>query len=121
MTRDEARAHWAASGLTYEAVTNESMVALRNRIHAELRASNLIKGFRANPPQKVKGPTHGAYATLTCAAYYFPRREAVTFNTENSFIGFAGWADDTNVQPILKAFCNWVDDMVRDRPQAVAA
>lgn len=27
----------------------------------------------------------------------------------DGFVGFAGWADDTNVQPILTAFCAWVD------------
>lgn len=44
--------------------------------------------------------------------YYFKRREAISFNTENKlgigFIGFAGWADDSNVQPILQAADNWV-------------
>lgn len=27
---------------------------------------------------------------------------------EDGFIGIAGWADDTNVQPFLRAFYRWV-------------
>lgn len=111
MTRQDARTCWAATGYTFEALTDETLAALRNRIDAELRASDLIKGYRANPPQKVKGPRSGAYASVSCAASYFTKREAVTFNTQDAFIGFAGWADDQNVQPILRAFCAWVDDL----------
>lgn len=31
--------------------------------------------------------------------------------TPDGFVGFAGWAGDHNVQPILTAFCRWVDEL----------
>lgn len=110
MTRDEARAHWARSGLSVSAVDDASLRALRDKVDAALRATGLIKAYRANPAQKVKAHPVGAHALVTCAAHYFTKREAVTFNSDG-FIGFAGWADDQNVQPILAAFCGWVDEM----------
>lgn len=47
---------------------------------------------------------------INCKSFYFDDREAVTFNSDE-FVGFAGWADDRNVQPILSGFCSWVDEM----------
>ncbi len=40
-------------------------------------------------------------------SHYFEGREAISFNRD--FVGFAGWADDTNVQPFVKAFIKFVD------------
>ncbi len=110
MTRDEARERWKASGLTRAELTDESVKDLRDRISAALRSSGLIDGFRANPAPKVKIEGDQRFAAITCAAFYFTKREAVTFNRDG-FIGFAGWADDKNVQPILEAFCGWVADL----------
>lgn len=86
------------------------MKDLRDRISAALRSSGLIEGFRANPAPKVKVEGDQRFAEITCAAYYFTKREAVGFNRDG-FIGFARWADDKNVQPILEAFCGWVADL----------
>lgn len=33
--------------------------------------------------------------------------EGVSFNRDG-FIGFAGWASDENVQPVLRAFKRWL-------------
>lgn len=46
-------------------------------------------------------------AFLKVSGFYFQGREAISFN-EDGFIGIAGWADDTNVQPFLRAFHKWV-------------
>ena len=46
-------------------------------------------------------------AFLRVSGFYFQGREAISFN-EDGFIGIAGWADDTNVQPFLRAFYRWV-------------
>jgi hypothetical protein len=108
MTRKEARDHWARSGLLVADITDTSLRALRNRIDAALRASGLLEDFRAHAAKKVTPHPIGAHARITCASCYFVEREAVTINTDG-FIGFAGWADDQNVQPILAAFCGWVD------------
>lgn len=110
MRRDDARGLWAATGLTLAAVTDDTLKDLRNRIDAEMRAHPGLPGFRANPAQKVKGHPVGVHAELTCRAGHFTRREAVTFNSDG-FVGFAGWADHENVQPVLRAFRDWVDTL----------
>jgi hypothetical protein len=43
---------------------------------------------------------------LCCRSDYFEGRQAVTFE-EGGFVGFAGWADEVNVQPVLRAFVAW--------------
>jgi len=109
LRREDARALWAASGLTYKALTNESVARLWLMIDAELRSSRLIRKYRAGKYRVwMSGPD--LVADIRCSAYYFRNRQAVTFE-RNGFIGFAGWADDNNVQPILSAFCDWVREM----------
>ena len=50
------------------------------------------------------------YAKIQVNGSYFKRREAVTFN-ETGFIGFGGELDNRTVQPILKAFLKWCDEI----------
>jgi len=50
------------------------------------------------------------HAYLKVDGSYFKSREAISFNN-GGFIGFAGWADSRNTDPILKAFCKWCDWM----------
>ena len=40
---------------------------------------------------------------------YFCGREAMSLKQD--FVGFAGWADDTNVRPFTKAFVRFTDYM----------
>jgi hypothetical protein len=113
MTRDEARQHWASSGLTYDALTDDNVEALRRAVNKALRASGLIKNYRAESKVKRNRRPPENWVEIRCASYYFRDRQAVTFES-NGFVGFAGWADDTNVQPILSAFVAWVDDLRRE-------
>lgn len=115
MTRNDARAAFAASGLTYADLRRDDLRALRNAIDKELKASGLIEGYRSYRPIKTVNWPKG-WAEIRCSAYYFDEREAVTFNT-NGFIGFAGWADDKNVVPIIAGFLKWLDALV-DRRRA---
>lgn len=46
-------------------------------------------------------------AFLRVDGFYFSGREAVSFN-EDGFVGFAGWADSTNIKPFLRAFVRWM-------------
>lgn len=110
LTRNEARERWAASGLTYDALTAASMERLRELMDAQMRDGYLRGTFRAN--HKPKPMREGGY-DIRCTAWYFKgrqARQAVTFEP-SGFIGFAGWADDTNIQPILRAFMAWVDEL----------
>ena len=110
--RNAARAAFSAAGLTYDVLTPESMRRLRSLINERMKASGLILGtFRCRQRGVIKDLSSGRYAELRCRADYFDSREAVSFNTDG-FIGFAGWADDRNVQPILDGFKAWVGELV---------
>ena len=111
MTRNEARDYFKNSGLTYTIITKQSMQRLRTLLDAEMETSNLIRGsFRTDRVPEIRRPKTRISAHLRCKSSYFKGRQAITFEP-NGFIGFAGWADDINVQPVLKAFNAWVDEM----------
>lgn len=121
MTRDEARALFDSAGLTYAVVTPESLRRLRDLMDQRMRSSGLIQGsFRCLSRTPLKRSADTFYAEILCGAFYFKKREAVSFNPDG-FIGFAGWADDQNVQPILEGFAAWVEEMAQcaaPRPEA---
>ncbi len=48
-------------------------------------------------------------AFLRVDGRYWDGREAVSFNGDG-FIGIAGWADDSNVQPFLRGFLRWLKE-----------
>lgn len=114
MTRDEARYAWIASGLNYSHLTLGRLQKLRDMLNYEMKASGLMPtaarsggNFRANARIFAGISSGGWCAALTCRAAHFKKREAITFS-DSGFIGFAGWADDVNVQPVLKAFVSWL-------------
>lgn len=105
-TRDQARAAWAASGLTYSDITVDNLRMLRGMVNRAMKTSGLMRGsYRPHQRWTVKSNAEGA--DLCCRSHYFDDRQAITFEP-GGFIGFAGWADEWNVQPILDAFIKWV-------------
>jgi len=48
--------------------------------------------------------------SITVKAYYFHSRQGITFEPDG-WIGIAGWADDTNVQPLLRALVAWAEEV----------
>jgi len=112
MTRDEAREQFKAAGLTYDVVNEASLQRLRDLIDERMIASGLIKGsYRCVRKVKLQGGGKKPFfAGIECCAFYFDKREAVSFNRDG-FIGFAGWSDDTNIQPILEGFAAWVKEL----------
>jgi hypothetical protein len=109
-TRDDARHAWADSGLTYDALTPETMERLRQLLDAEMQSGEYLRGsFRATHKPRLRC---GSY-DIRCTAWYFKERQArqaVTFEP-GGWIGFAGWADDTNIQPIIRAFLTWIAEI----------
>ncbi len=116
LTRDQARAAFS-SELTYADVKQndirelEGFLAIeyaqheRNGEHMEMHPCYRKKYQpQINPAEDGKGIKS---AFLRVSGFYFSGREAISFN-EDGFIGIAGWADDTNVQPFLRAFHKWV-------------
>lgn len=108
LTRDQAREIYRSSGLhDFIPLTHERMRNLRDTINREMLDAALMDGtFHMEHPATIKVRGSRA-AELRCRSYYFDDREAVTFN-DSGFVGFAGWADDFNVEPILSGFCRWV-------------
>ena len=103
--RNEARKAFADSGLTYADLSRYDLEILRNVLGKHLKNAATIKGYKMDRGIRVVDWPNG-WAALTCSAYYFDKREAVTFG-RNGFIGFGGWADDGNVAPILSGFQEW--------------
>lgn len=113
--RKDARQAFSAASLTYDVLTPSNMQRLRTLVNERMKASGLIHGeFRCRQRAIVKQTPWGPFAELRCRADYFDNREAISFNTDG-FIGFAGWADDTNVRPILDGFKAWVLEMSANR------
>lgn len=109
--RKAARELFWASGLGYGNVTPDSMRRLRSLVNERMKCSGLMLGtYRCRQRGIVKETASGRYGELRCRADYFDDREAITFNTDK-FIGFAGWADDQNVRPIVDGFTAWVREL----------
>ncbi|MDN0064849.1 hypothetical protein [Collinsella ihumii] len=115
-TRDGARELFA-SKLSYEQITTNDIRALegflaieyaqheRNGEHMEMHPCYRKK---YQPQINLADGGRGIRsAFLRVSGFYFSGREAISFN-EDGFIGIAGWADDTNVKPFLRAFHKWV-------------
>lgn len=112
MTRDEARKLWQDSGLTYAVLSWPNIERLEEILDFELTPSGLMRGTYRLDKRRTKMYKPPNFAVeIRCKAHYFENREAVTFNI-NGFVGFAGWADDINIQPILSGFSRWVNEMV---------
>ena len=109
--RKAGREAFSNAGLTYSVLTPASMKRLRALVNDRMKASGLIEeSFRCRQRAVIKDTPFGRYAEIRCRSYYFDNREAISFNTDG-FIGFAGWADDQNVQPIVEGFKAWVSEL----------
>lgn len=118
LTRDQVRAAYAASGLAAVPLTKDRLKALNAMLELSLKDAGLMRGtFRMKHAFDIR-LFKKAGGELRCKSDYFDDREAVTFN-EDGFVGFAGWADETNVQPILQGFMTWIENeggMLANRP-----
>jgi hypothetical protein len=120
LTRDEVRAAFARSGLSYDELDDASLKSLRQHLDRKMKDSGLIKGtFRMRKSGRWKTYAGRLGAELRCKSFYFDDREAVTFNPDG-FVGFGGWADEVNIQPILTGFMSWLS-LVTDAGRAALA
>lgn len=107
LNRNEVRALFTSAKLDYTVLTPKNMQRLRTLINEKMKESGCFKDtFRC----RQRATIGVCYAELRCKAYYFDSREAVTFNCDG-FIGFAGWADEKNVQPVLAGFKDWIKEL----------
>ena len=114
-TNEEARAYFKNKGLTYKYITSGDILALVLLLNQELKKANKsgetsVNTMRLSEKMKTKYRTNGTliYAHIYINSHYFTQRQCISFE-EDGFIGFAGWADQQNLNPIIRAFLRWCD------------
>lgn len=123
LTRDEVREAFNRE-LTYSDVEPvdvralEGFIAIECARHDKRFATNEGLPMLMHPSYRKKNEPRiecaqngvGIYeAYLRVDGRYWQGREAVSFNADG-FIGIAGWADDQNVQPFLRALMRWLKE-----------
>lgn len=114
-TNNEARAYFAGKGLTYADVTEGDILTLVMLLNKHIKKANadcetsmgsMYLSRRIDLKRKTNGTLISCF--LYVNSHYFERRECISFNADG-WIGFAGWADQGNTNPILRAFIEWCD------------
>ena len=120
-TNDEAREHFIECGLNYNNITEGDILTLVLMLNKELKISNekretSVSTIRLSPKIDINTNEDGSikWCYLYMNSHYFTEREAISFNRDG-FIGFAGWADSSNLNPIKKAFWKWCDSLKDER------
>lgn len=116
-TTGEARQYFRDKGLSYHDITEGDILSLLMLLNREIKKSNKagetsVSTMHMSSKINMKKRTNGTIIKcfLYINSHYFTRREAISFN-EDGFIGFAGWADQGNTNPLLRAFLWWCDDL----------
>ncbi|MEC2062649.1 hypothetical protein [Bacillus inaquosorum] len=117
MNSEEARDYFIQKGLSYEDITEGDVcvlvMLLNKHVKQAVKAHTMsVDTMRMSQKIKSKYKTNGTLKScyLYINSHYFTQREAISFNPDG-FIGFAGWADSGNTQPLIDAFIEWVDYM----------
>lgn len=114
--RDIAREVWSKSGYDYSVLNKNNLLELAYGIRTNLakhrqRFDMRLHYHRNGCPyyyHSEKGRL--IWVEFTVDGDYFKDREGITFNSDG-FVGFAGWASDTNCEPFVNAFTDWVNWM----------
>ena len=116
-TNGEARQYFRDKGLSYHDITEGDILSLLMLLNREIKKSNKagetsVSTMHMSSKIDMKKRTNGTIIKcfLYINSHYFTQREAISFN-EDGFIGFAGWADQGNTNPLLRAFLRWCDDL----------
>lgn len=123
-TNEEARQYFRDKGLSYHDITEGDILSLLMLLNLEIKKSNKAgetsdSTMHMSSKIYMKKRTNGTIINcfLYVNSHYFTRREAISFN-EDGFIGFAGWADQGNINPLLRAFLRWCDDLAAAKEAA---
>lgn len=119
-TTKEARQYFRDKGLSYHDITEGDILSLLMLLNREIKKSNKagetsVSTMHMSSKIDMKKRTNGTIIKcfLYVNSHYFTRREAISFN-EDGFIGIAGWADQGNTNPLLRAFLRWCDDLAEE-------
>lgn len=119
-TTKEARQYFRDKGLSYHDITEGDILSLLMLLNREIKKSNkagetsvstMYMSSKINMKKRTNGTIIKCFLYIN--SHYFTRREAISFD-EDGFIGFAGWADQGNTNPLLRAFLRWCDDLAED-------
>lgn len=116
-SNDEAREYFKAKGLSYDDITEGDILALVLLLNKHYKAANKddetsVCSMHLSRKINIKRKSNGSIIScfLYVNSHYFTQRECISFNPDG-FIGFAGWADQGNTNPILRAFLEWCDSL----------
>ena len=122
-TNDECRKKFADLGLTYDDITDGDILVLAMLLNREIKKSNKVgetsvNTTRLSDKKIIKHKSNGTITEcyLFMNSHYYTQRECISFN-KNGFIGFAGWADDGNTNPIRRAFLEWCDILAKQKEE----
>lgn len=113
-TNDEARQYFTDKGLTYDDITEGDILTLVMLLNKHIKAANKDNEtsvqLTLSKKMVIKKKSNGSIMAcfLYVNSHYFTQRECISFNGDG-FVGFAGWADQGNTNPILRAFLEWCD------------
>ena len=120
-SNEACRRHFADCGLTYNDITDGDILTLVMLLNREIKKSNKrgetsTNTLRLSEKKIIKHNPNGSISEcyLFMNSDYFTRRECISFNRDG-FIGFAGWADDGNTNPLRRAFLEWCDELKKQR------
>lgn len=116
-TTNEARQYFTDKGLTYNDIKEGDVLTLVMLLNKHLKKANkdnetsaeMTLSSKVDIFKKSNGSISKCFLYMN--SHYFTRRECISFNTDG-FIGFCGWADQGNTNPVLRAFLEWCDYLV---------
>ena len=120
---EDCRKRFNDLGLTYDDVTEGDILVLIMLLNREIKKSNKAGETSVNTTHLssktvIKKKSNGAIteAYLFMNSHYYTQRECISFN-KNGWIGFAGWADEGNSNPIRRAFLEWCDILAKQKEE----
>ncbi len=120
-SNDEAREYFKSKNLSYDSINEGDILVLVMLLQKEIKKSvkageTSVSTIYLSSKVDMKKKSNGAIICcyLYVNSHYFTRREAISFNRDG-FIGFAGWADQGNTNPLLRAFLQWCDYLAEQR------
>lgn len=117
MTSEQTRELFSGKGLTYENIAEGDICVLVILLNKHVKQANKAGTMSTNTMrmcQKINSKYSSNGSVKECClflnSHYFIQREAIRFNPDG-FIGFAGWTDNGNKSPLIKAFAEWVESI----------
>lgn len=120
-SNNEAREYFKSKNLSYDSINEGDILVLIMLLQKEIKksvkagetsVSTIYLSSKVDMKKKSNGSIIHCY--LYVNSHYFTRREAISFNPDG-FIGFAGWADQGNTNPLLRAFLKWCDYLAEQK------